>query len=259
MDNIMIEKAREHFVRASEEFDFTFISPYCLDEKEGIFAFGYIAGYGSYSGAVIDLMEPPLFETNETVSAICKKKNMWCSFLNVEPLMGKYDPYYFQELLDDWKIFSHCDNNDSYVSLHDCKAERAWFEGGVLGFEFPDGFWITPEHPESNLDVLVKTDAAKVTFELLDGDEFDAMIFVVEENIFKQPVRKEWSVHKLVKEINSGKLVLEFLYQYIDGCSRIVECDLWSRKKPYCRDFNMKLHLRDVHYHWNKILEDRVW
>ena len=155
--------------------------------------------------------------------------------------------------------YIHCDKNDNLISLHDCKAERAWFENGILGFEFPDGFWITPDHPESDLDVLVRTDASKLEFVLLDGDEFDAQIFVDEENIFKQTVRKEWSVHKLVKEINSGKLVLEFLYQYIDGCSRIVECDLWSQKRPYCRDCNIKLHLREVRYHWNKILKDRVW
>lgn len=259
MDKIMIEKARSHFMRASEEFGFTFISPYPLDEENGITAFGYIAGYGSYYGAVIDLIEPPLFETNKEVAAICNKKNLWHSFLNVEQLAGEYDPYYFQELLEDWKIFSHCDKSDSYISLHDCKAERAWFENGILGFEFSDGFWITPDHPESHLDVLVRTDASKVEFVLLDGDEFDVQIFVVEENLFKQAVTKEWSVHKLVKEINSGKCELEFLYQYVDGCSRIVECDLWSRKKPYCRDFNMKLHLREVRYHWNKILEDRVW
>lgn len=259
MDSNMIEKARANFVRAAEEFGFTFISPYIIDEKEGISAFGFIAGYGSYYGAVIELIEPPLFETNKELAEICVKKHMWYSFLNVELLTGKYDRDYFQELLDDWKIFSHCDSNDKYVSLHDCKAEMAWFENGILGFEFPDGFWITPDNPESDLDVLVRTDASKIEFVLLDGDEFDIQIFVVEENIFKQSVRKEWSVHKLVSAINSGEVTLEFLYQYIDGCSRIVECVLWSKRKPYCRECQIKLHLRDVHYHWNKILKDRIW
>ncbi len=259
MDNTMIEKARANFVRASEEFGFTFISPYLIDEEKGISAFGFIAGYGSYYGAVIDLIEPPLFETNKELAEICVNKHMWYSFLNIEPLMGKYDPYYFQELLDDWKIFSHCDNNDRYISLHDCKAERAWFDGGVLGFEFPDGFWITPEHPESNLDVFVKTDAAKVAFELLDGDEYDVTVFVFERNIFNQTVRKEWNVRKLVENINSGACVIEFLYQYVDECERILTCMLGSARKPYSRECVMKLDINKVHYHWNKILEDRIW
>ena len=63
--------------------------------------------------------------------------------------------------------YIHCDKNDNLISLHDCKAERAWFENGVLGFEFPDGFWITPDHPESDLDVLVRTDASKLEFVII--------------------------------------------------------------------------------------------
>ncbi len=33
MNTDVIEKARQQFVKASEEFNFTFISPYPLDEK----------------------------------------------------------------------------------------------------------------------------------------------------------------------------------------------------------------------------------
>ena len=54
--------------------------------------------------------------------------------------------------------FSHCDHNENYLTLHDCIAERAYFENGKLGFEFHDGFWVSPNHPESNLSELVRTD-----------------------------------------------------------------------------------------------------
>lgn len=165
----------------------------------------------------------------------------------------------FVRAADDWKIFSHCDSNDKYVSLHDCKAERAWFENGILGFEFTDGFWITPDNPESDLDVLVRTDASKIEFVLLDGDEFDVTVFVFEINIFKQTVRKEWSARRLVDSINSGDVTIEFLYQYIDGCSRVVQCHLWSQKKPYSRECILKIDAPEVRYHWNKILKDRIW
>ena len=33
MNTDVIEKSRQQFVKASEEFNFTFISPYSLDEK----------------------------------------------------------------------------------------------------------------------------------------------------------------------------------------------------------------------------------
>ena len=51
--------------------------------------------------------------------------------------------------------FSHCDHDEQYLTLHDCIAERAYFENGKLGFEFDDGFWVSPDHPESNLSELV--------------------------------------------------------------------------------------------------------
>ncbi|MBQ1195645.1 MAG: hypothetical protein IIX44_05305 [Clostridia bacterium] len=259
MDKIMIEKARSHFMRASEEFGFTFISPYLLDEENGITAFGYISGYGSYYGVVLNLIEPPNYEINKEIAAICDKKHMWYTFLNVELLVGEYNSYYFQDLLEDWRTFSHCDTNDRYVSLHDCKSKRAYFEYGVLGFEFIDGFWITPEHPESHLDTLVKTDFSRVEYELLDGDEYDVNVFVFEKNILGQTVKKEWSVQKLVDSINNEEVVVEFLYQYVDGMSRIVECWLWSDRKPYSRECVLKISAREVQYHWNRILEDRVW
>lgn len=32
--------------------------------------------------------------------------------------------------------FAHCDKEEKYLTLHDCVAERAYFENGKLGFEF---------------------------------------------------------------------------------------------------------------------------
>ena len=155
--------------------------------------------------------------------------------------------------------FVHCDKSDNYVTLHDCKADRAYFENGILGFEFSDGFRITPENPESKLDTLVRTDNSRVDFILYDGDEADATVYVIEKNILKQDIRKEWSVRKLVNDINSGKYSFEFLYQYVDGYLRIVQCCLWSPKKPYFRECDLHLCIREVNYHWNRIIEDRVW
>ena len=99
-----IEKVRQQFVKASKEFNFTFISPYPLDEKINLFAFGFIDGYGSKRGAIITLEEPPQYEDDKNVVEWCQKHDRWLSQINIEPLLGEYDSFYFQELLADWKI-----------------------------------------------------------------------------------------------------------------------------------------------------------
>ena len=78
-----IEKARQQFVKASKEFNFTFISPYPLDEKINLFAFGFIDGYGSKSGAIITLEEPPQYEADKNVVEWCQKHDRWLSFIMV--------------------------------------------------------------------------------------------------------------------------------------------------------------------------------
>lgn len=104
MNTDIIEKVRQQFVNASEEFNFTFISPYPLDENTNLYAFGFIDGYASKNGAIIDLVEPPQYEAEKNVIEWCKKHNRWFSQINIEPLLGEYDSSYFRELLDDWKI-----------------------------------------------------------------------------------------------------------------------------------------------------------
>lgn len=67
--------------------------------------------------------------------------------------------------------FTHCDHIEQHISLHDCVSERAYFENGNLGFEFNDGFWILPDHPESNFDkkpyhkeCIIKISAPEVSY-----------------------------------------------------------------------------------------------
>ena len=45
--------------------------------------------------------------------------------------------------------FSHCDHDEKYLTLHDCIAERAYFENGKLGFEFDDGFGFRQTIPKA--------------------------------------------------------------------------------------------------------------
>ena len=155
--------------------------------------------------------------------------------------------------------FSHCDHNEKYLTLHDCIAERAYFGNGRLGFEFNDGFWISPDHPESNFSNIVRTDLAKVEYTLEDGEDYDVTVYVFKKSLFKKTVRAEWTIKELLNKINSGKYKLEFLYQYLDYRARMVECELHFDKKPYHQECIMKISAPEVCYYWNNLREDRPW
>ena len=156
-------------------------------------------------------------------------------------------------------VFSHCDRDERYLSLHDCIAERAYFEDGKLGFQFDDGFWVSPDHPENNLSNLVRTDSSKVEYTLENGTSYDVTVYVFKENIFKKTIRIEWTMQELLDNINSGKCELEFLYQYVACASRIVECELKLNKKPYRMECIIKISAPKVSYYWNNLREDCVW
>lgn len=154
-------------------------------------------------------------------------------------------------------MYKHC-NNDEYISLHDCHAAKILFENGVLTFVFDEGFWVTDKHPSNTTDKTVRTGVAEARFYLEFGDETDITVQVFEKR-FKQTVRKELELSELIEYVNSGKHTLEFLYQYKGYNSMIVECWLWSDKKPYHRECQLKILLKDAKYCWNDLREDREW
>ena len=155
--------------------------------------------------------------------------------------------------------FLHCDHNEQYLTLHDCITTRAYLEDGKLGFEFADGFWISPDHPESQLAQVVRTDFSKVEYTLQDGLEYDVTIFVFKRTKSGKLSGKEWTLRELVDNINAGKCKLEFLYQYLGYSSRMVECELCFDKKPYRKTCILQISAPEVSYYWNKLREDRVW
>ena len=155
--------------------------------------------------------------------------------------------------------FAHCDTDEKYLTLHDCVAERAYFENGKLGFEFNDGFWISPNHPESNLSAPVRTDFSKAEYTLKDGKDYDVTVYIFTRSFGKKTVGSEWTVDELVDKINSGKCKLEFLYQYLDYDARMVECELHFDEEPYHQGCIMKISAPKVNYYWNNLREDRQW
>ncbi len=155
--------------------------------------------------------------------------------------------------------FLHCDHDEKHLTLHDCIAERAYFEDGKLGFEFADGFWVSPDHPESHLTQLVRTDASKVEYILQDGKDYDVTIYVFEMSFSGKIVGNMWTCQELVDAIRTRKCKLEFLSQYIGYHSRMVECELISHVEPYRRQCIMRISAPDVRYYWNNLRKDRPW
>ena len=155
--------------------------------------------------------------------------------------------------------FSHCDTDEKHLTLHDSIAERAYFENGKLGFEFNDGFWISPDHPESNLSRLVRTDFSKVEYTLTDGKDYDVTVYVFKRAYGKSIVGSEWTLDELIDNINLGKCKLEFLYQYLDYNARMVECELHFNKKPYHKGCIIKISAPEVKYFWNNLREECTW
>ena len=154
--------------------------------------------------------------------------------------------------------FSHLDHDEKYLALHDCIAKRAYFENGKLGFEFEDGFWISPDHPKSNLTKMVRTDFSKVEYTLMDGKDYDVVVYVFTHAFDKRTTGEEWTLRELLDAINSQKCELEFLYQYLDFHARIVECDLNFHQASHKKCL-IKITAREVAYYWNNLREDRPW
>lgn len=155
-------------------------------------------------------------------------------------------------------MWKHYDCEDSCVSLHDCRATKIIYENKVLTFVFEDGIWIGEGHPNNELGKIVATNIAEAKFYLESGDKDDIIIYVFEEK-FKKTIRKEWELSELIECVNSGKYTLEFLYKYKGYNSMIIECWLWSDKKPYSRECELKISLTDVKYCWNDLCENREW
>ena len=160
-------------------------------------------------------------------------------------------------------VFSHFDksNTETLISLHDCIAESSYFENGSLCFEFSDGFWVLPEHPENCFGSTVKTDLAKAEFPLEKCNGFDVgiTVYLFKDSMFKKVIRTELSIEELLERINRKKCKLEFLYQYTDGFERLLHCELISGKRPYRQECWIKLPSPKVLFHWNNLLKDRTW
>lgn len=102
LDGNLKKKIVENFERASEEFEYNFVSPHYMGENNEFCFFGYIFRDNLEKGVLIDV----IFDTNDLDNEkrrYCKEQNLFYSCLFAEPLLGEYKSGYFREMLKDWK------------------------------------------------------------------------------------------------------------------------------------------------------------
>lgn len=157
------------------------------------------------------------------------------------------------------KAFNHCDTDDSVISLHDCRAEKMSFCDGIVSFSFPDGFWITKQHPENKLDEIVRTFASQVDFSIIDEEIEGVSIYIFKKNLRGKVIREEWELDNFIKAVNGGDFQIEFITQYKSFQSVLFKCWVWFDKKPYHMECEITLHTDSVVYKWNQMNKDRVW
>ena len=155
--------------------------------------------------------------------------------------------------------FLHNDREEQFLSLHDCRANRAELRDGVLSFRFEEGFWVTQSHPENPTGKTVRTGPGRVDYVLREADGDDVAVEVFTRLRWPHALRTSWELPKLLQAINEKHWELEILYQYPGGWDRIVECWLWFPRKPYHRECRLKLDVQGVFYRWNDLCPEKEW
>lgn len=155
-------------------------------------------------------------------------------------------------------MYKNYDTKDEQITLHDCRANKAAYENGVLSFWFEDGFWVCEGHEINNLGKTVRTDASKVDFHLQQGDVSDVTVYIFTKTR-RKTVREEWELKKFVEAINAGNFEVEFLYCYKGYNIQVHDCWIWFDKAPYHKECELRVWTDKVTYFWNELREERAW
>ena len=143
------------------------------------------------------------------------------------------------------------------LSLHDCVAEKVCYSDGVLRFYLSDGLWLLPAHDANELNKIVKTDAAVVDFRI--KDPYDITIRVFTQRRFRKTYVECWELRDLIDAVNSGKCIIEFIYQYRTFFEQMWSCAIRSGEKPYYRECQLHLEQTEAVFRWNNLLPEREW
>ena len=151
--------------------------------------------------------------------------------------------------------YLHNEGDEQFLSLHDCRANRAELKEGVLSFWFEEGFWVIQSHPENPTGKTIRTGPSRVDYVLRDQDGDDVTAEIFTRLRWPHALRTSWELPKLLQAINEKGWGLEFLYQYPGGWNRIIECWFWPKHK----ECMLKLDVQEVIYRWNDLCPEKEW
>lgn len=156
-------------------------------------------------------------------------------------------------------MYKHQELNNSFISLHDCRAENMKYNQGVLSFVFSDGFWVLEQHPENESKDCVRTDLAQVDFQIIDEEIDGVEIYIFRKSKNGKVIREEWELENFMNAVNCGDFQVEFITRYESYQSILYKCWVWFDKAPYHYECEIILHTENVIYHWNQLRYDFTW
>lgn len=156
-------------------------------------------------------------------------------------------------------MYKYCDSDNSYISLHDCHAEKMSIDKGILSFIFPDGFWITEQHCQNNSNAAVRTNSSQVDFQIIDEEIGGIEIYVFKKAAKGKIIREEWEPINFINAVNSGDFSIEFITQYKSYQSYLFKCWIWFEKAPYHSECEIILYSEKSVYQWDELRYDCRW
>ena len=150
-------------------------------------------------------------------------------------------------------------NGHDQITLHDCLSDDIRVEGNDLIVNFPDGFWVLPFNGYHDDDLALRTGPSQVVFRDFDIYPIDLFYDI---RLFRRSIlcrRRRVELPQLLKMVNDGKHVLEFLWEYHRPGNNLYQC--WLRKKPYRQvaECQFEIQAQTIEYRWNEILPERKW
>ena len=159
-------------------------------------------------------------------------------------------------------MWKHTSKNDyPNIILHDCFVTNISTQNNDIIFEFDDGFWITDTHKENPYGQILRTGKSQMLFSNVDYD-FSGIYIFKELKVFKKLMftnRVSLAMKDFIAKINSGKWSFEIKDELYAWHQAVFVGDVRFNHRPYRREFQIDLNVKEMIYSWNEIREDRVW
>ena len=156
-------------------------------------------------------------------------------------------------------MYTHNEENNRFISLHDCRAEKMRLENGWLSFFFPNGIWVMDDHPENSSEHTVRTDSARADFKILDEELVGIQIFLFRKSRGGKVIREEWETENFINAVNEGAFRVELIDRYDGFQSVLFKGEVRFDQPPYRHECEIILPVEKEVYRWNELRYDRVW